>query len=108
MSKKITLASVTQCVTVWAVHQQSGHPERELWMAGVDRTQPLKRGTILCMIIVSTELASRIKAARAKLGLSQATAAKAWQIPRRTIISWENNQRTPRGLGLKALNELLD
>lgn len=57
---------------------------------------------------MSKELADKLKAAREKLGLSQAQAAEAWGMPRRTLISWENDQRTPRGFALQQLNQMLD
>ncbi len=57
---------------------------------------------------MSEELARKLKEARALLGLSQAQAAKAWQIPRQTLISWEHDRYTPRGFALAAINEKLD
>lgn len=57
---------------------------------------------------MSEELRRKLKAARAKLGLSQSQAAKAWGIPLPTLKCWENDQRTPRGFALQALNEKLD
>ena len=57
---------------------------------------------------MSQELRNKLKAAREKTGLSQSQAAKAWGIPLRTLISWENDQATPRGFALKAITELLD
>lgn len=57
---------------------------------------------------MSEELANKLKAARAKLGLSQSQAAKAWGIPVRTLQAWEIDQQTPRGFALKALNEKLE
>jgi len=57
---------------------------------------------------MSEELRRKLKAARAKLKLSQSQAAKSWGIPLRTLISWENNQRTPRGFALTAITEKLD
>lgn len=57
---------------------------------------------------MSEELKIKLKAVRAKLGLSQSQAAKAWGIPLRTLIGWENDQRTPRGFALTQLNALLD
>lgn len=57
---------------------------------------------------MSEEIARKLKAARERLGLSQSQAAKKWSVPLITLQSWEQNVRTPRGLALKALNELLD
>lgn len=57
---------------------------------------------------MSQELRNKLKEAREKTGLSQSQAAKAWGIPLRTLISWENNQRTPQGFALKSIMELLD
>jgi len=57
---------------------------------------------------MSEELRLKLKAARAKLGLSQSQAAKEWGTPLRTLISWENDQSTPRGLALRLLLEKLD
>lgn len=57
---------------------------------------------------MSEELANKLKAARAKLGLSQSEAAKAWGIKIRTLQSWEQNWATPRGFALTALVEKLD
>lgn len=57
---------------------------------------------------MSKELADKLKAARQKLGISQAQAALKWGIPKPTLISWENDQRTPTGFSLNQLNEMLD
>lgn len=57
---------------------------------------------------MSEELARKLKAARQKLGLSQAQAAKEWKIPKPTLVKWEQNQRTPRGFALTAITEKLD
>lgn len=57
---------------------------------------------------MSEELRLKLKAARERLGLSQSQAAKAWGIPKGTLIKWENDQSTPRGFALAALNEKLD
>lgn len=54
------------------------------------------------------ELASKLKRARDMLNLSQAEAAAEWQIPKSTLIKWENDQRTPRGFALAQLNQMLD
>lgn len=52
-------------------------------------------------------LATEIKEARVKLGLSQSQAAKAWDIPVRTLQTWEQEQASPRGLALKTLRQIL-
>ena len=57
---------------------------------------------------MSEELRNKLKAAREKHGLSQSQAAEAWGIPQRTLISWENDQYTPKGFTLTALLEKLD
>lgn len=57
---------------------------------------------------MSQELRNQLKMARQKTGLSQSQAAKAWGIPLRTLISWENDQATPRGFALKAISDLLE
>jgi DNA-binding transcriptional regulator YiaG len=57
---------------------------------------------------MSQELASKLKEAREKLGLSQSQAAKAWDIPLSTLQHWEQDERTPRGLALRLLMEKLD
>jgi DNA-binding transcriptional regulator YiaG len=53
-------------------------------------------------------LSRRLKTARAKLGFSPLQAATAWRIPVGTLLNWETNHRTPRGLKLRAINQLLD
>ena len=57
---------------------------------------------------MSEEQRRKLKAARAKLALSQSQAAKAWGIPVRTLQEWEQDGSTPRGLALTAINNLLD
>ena len=57
---------------------------------------------------MSEELRRKLKAAREKLGLSQSQAAKEWGIPLQTLVGWENDRHTPRGLALTAINEKLD
>lgn len=63
---------------------------------------------ILCILGAAMQLSNRIRKARAKLNLSQSKAAEAWGIPKRTLISWENQQRAPRGLALVHLTQMLD
>lgn len=57
---------------------------------------------------MSQELASKLKDARSKLGLSQSKAAAAWGIPLKTLQAWEIDQHTPRGFALNAIMEKLD
>lgn len=57
---------------------------------------------------MSEQLATKLKEARQKLGLSQSQAAKAWDIPIRSLQNWEQDQATPRGFALTALMERLD
>ena len=54
-----------------------------------------------------TEIGDRLKAAREKLHLSQSQAAKAWGISVRSLQQWEQGQREPRGLALRALEAIL-
>jgi DNA-binding transcriptional regulator YiaG len=54
-----------------------------------------------------TETGDRLKAARAKLGLSQSEAAKLWKFSGKTLQSWEQGQSEPRGLYLEKLEKLL-
>lgn len=57
---------------------------------------------------MSEELATKLKAARERLGLSQSQAAKAWGISLAALQKWEQDQRTPKGFALTALMEKLD
>lgn len=57
---------------------------------------------------MSEELATKLKAARERLNLSQSQASKAWGIPLKTLQSWEQDNSTPRGFALKVLEEKLD
>ena len=57
---------------------------------------------------MSEELQRKLKTAREKAGLSQSQASKAWGIPLKTLQHWEQNQATPRGFALRALEEKLD
>ncbi len=54
------------------------------------------------------ELSTEIKQARQKLGLSQSQAAKAWEVPLRTLQAWEQRTNAPRGFALKHLRGILD
>ncbi len=57
---------------------------------------------------MSQELKDKLKLARLLAGLSQSQAAAAWSVPLKTLISWENDARTPRGFTLNQLNAMLD
>lgn len=57
---------------------------------------------------MSKDLARKLKDAREKLGLSQTAAAAAWDIPLGTLRHWEQDGASPRGLALKALDDLLN
>ena len=48
-------------------------------------------------------LSTQIKAARARLGLSQSQAAKAWGVPLQTLKNWEQGMNSPRGQTLDRL-----
>ena len=52
-------------------------------------------------------LQKQIQKARAKAGLSQSQAAKAWGVNLNTLQSWEQGIRAPKGLALKALLEII-
>ena len=52
-------------------------------------------------------LPAQIKKARAKAGLSQSQAAKAWGVNAGTLRNWEQGICSPRGLALKALLEII-
>lgn len=58
--------------------------------------------------IMSEELQSKLKAARLKLNISQSEAAKLWEVPLKTLQSWEANRFTPKGFTLAALTKKLD
>ena len=47
---------------------------------------------------------AEIRAVREKVGASQAVFAAWLNLPKRTLESWENNQRTPSGAALKLLD----
>lgn len=57
---------------------------------------------------MSQELFSKLKAARRKLDLTQAGAAKAWGVPLGTLVCWENRRRNPCSFTLAMLDRLLD
>ena len=57
---------------------------------------------------MSKELARKVKEAREKVEETQQQFAQRLGVPLPTLISWENDQRTPRGFALKALNDALD
>jgi DNA-binding transcriptional regulator YiaG len=52
-------------------------------------------------------IAERIKAERARRGLSQSEAARAWEISVRTLQEWEQGRAKPRGLYLQAVERIL-
>jgi DNA-binding transcriptional regulator YiaG len=54
-----------------------------------------------------TQIGNRLKSARAKLGLSQSEAAKAWKFSIKTIQTWEQGWAEPRGLYLEKLEKIL-
>lgn len=57
---------------------------------------------------MSKEIVRKLKEARALVGETQVVFSERLGVPTRTLISWENDQATPRGLALKALNDALD
>jgi DNA-binding transcriptional regulator YiaG len=57
---------------------------------------------------MSEELKRKIKEARALARVTQKQLAAMLGVPLRTLINWENNHQTPRGLALQALNQKLD
>ena len=59
------------------------------------------------MITKMSEQASQFKAARERLGLSQSEAAKQWEVPLKTLQSWEQGSRFPRGRTLQRLWPIL-
>ena len=54
------------------------------------------------------DIAQKLKAGREKLGLSQSQAAEKWGVNVRTLQTWEQRKRTPRGLALKQLEAILE
>jgi len=52
-------------------------------------------------------LGSLIRAKRERENLTQFQAAEAWGIPISTLTSWEQGIRTPRGIALAAIKQLL-
>lgn len=57
---------------------------------------------------MSEDLCRKLKAARAKTGMSQSQLAKHISVPLKTLQAWEQNQRTPHSFALSALNTQLD
>lgn len=57
---------------------------------------------------MSKELQRKLLDSRAKLGQSQSQFAETIGVNVRTLQTWEQDQRTPRGFALIALNERLD
>lgn len=56
---------------------------------------------------MSEQLRVQLKAARAKLGMSQAQFARHLDLPFRTLQSWEMNRNTPHSFALRALEAKL-
>ena len=52
-------------------------------------------------------LAERLRAARAHLGLTYAQLAKRWRVPVSTLANWEKGRNAPQGLALATLKRLL-
>jgi putative transcriptional regulator len=57
---------------------------------------------------MSQELKRKLKAARAKLGVSQSQFAKQIGVPLKTLQNWEIDRTTPQPFALKALESQLD
>lgn len=57
---------------------------------------------------MSEELKNKLKAARAKLGLTQKAFAEQIGAHPKALREWEQDRRTPRGFALRALEEKLD
>jgi DNA-binding XRE family transcriptional regulator len=57
---------------------------------------------------MSEEIARKLKAARERLEETQKGMAERLSVPYQTYVQWEQDQRTPRGLALEALNAKLD
>ena len=55
----------------------------------------------------ASALASQIKQARERLGLSQSEAAEKWKVPVRTLQKWEQSASNPRGETLARLWPIL-
>ncbi len=53
------------------------------------------------------EISDQLKQTRAKLGLSQSQAARAWGLNVHTLQTWEQGVRRPRGLALAQLQTIL-
>ncbi len=53
------------------------------------------------------DLASQIKAARARLGLSQSQAATSWRVNLKTLQNWEQGRSLPHGKELERLWPIL-
>ncbi|MEM9051885.1 MAG: helix-turn-helix transcriptional regulator [Bacteroidota bacterium] len=53
-------------------------------------------------------LSERLKAARLKLGFTQAQAAEAWHINRRTLENWESEKSSPTAFALHQINTILN
>lgn len=60
------------------------------------------------MATTKKSLPEKMKAARAKLGLTQAEAAEEWGINRRTLENWESERYKPTNFTAKQLESMLD
>jgi DNA-binding transcriptional regulator YiaG len=54
------------------------------------------------------DLSRKLKFVRESLKLSQSQAAAEWGVTKRSIEAWEQGYRSPRGLALAQLNQILD
>ena len=57
---------------------------------------------------MSQELQIKLQTVRKQLKITQKSMAEKLGCPLRTLIGWENNQRTPRGFALTALMQRLE
>ncbi|WP_050031118.1 helix-turn-helix transcriptional regulator [Verrucomicrobium sp. BvORR034] len=57
---------------------------------------------------MSAELVRKLKLAREQLGVTQKEMAARLGVSYNTLVSWENDARTPSALALEALNAKLD
>ena len=73
-----------------------------------NQARSIERSQFACIITSAVDLSTEIKDARAKLGLSQSQAAKAWEVPVQTLQNWEHGRNKPRGFALKHLRSILD
>lgn len=57
---------------------------------------------------MSKVIADKLKLVRHKLDLTQQELAHRLNVPYRTLVNWENDHQSPRGLALEALLLKLD